>query len=50
MADWGLLLDCFTFCCHHRQLQFSFAFVFEVLTMHVDIVLRDRTVGSITVT
>lgn len=37
-ADWGLLLDRFTFCRQHRELHFPFAFVFQVLIVHVDIV------------
>lgn len=35
------VLDRFTFSCHHKELQVSLSHVFKVLTMHVDIVLRD---------
>lgn len=37
-------VDGFKFCGHFRELQFLFSFVFKVLTMHVDTVLRNFTI------
>lgn len=43
-GGWGSGLGCFRFCGHLRELQFLFSFVFKVLPMHVDIVVRDLPV------